>query len=105
MQNLIDNDSKYSMPGSSIFIESSNTSTDVILKVRDQGIGMKREQIKKIFEPFYRVPTGNLHDVKGFGIGLHYVYSILKLMNGKISVKSELGLGSEFTVQFPKKAI
>ena len=105
LQNLIDNASKYSMPGSSIFIESSNTSTDVILKVRDQGIGMKREQIKKIFEPFYRVPTGNLHDVKGFGIGLHYVYSILKLMNGKISVKSELGLGSEFTVQFPKKAI
>lgn len=105
LQNLIDNASKYSIQGSSIFIETSNTSSEVLLKVRDQGIGMKREQIKKIFEPFYRVPTGNLHDVKGFGIGLHYVHSILKIMNGKISVKSESGLGSEFTIQFPKKAI
>lgn len=105
LQNLIDNASKYSMIGSSIFIETSETKTDIFLKVRDQGVGMKREQIKKIFEPFYRVPTGNLHDVKGFGIGLHYVHSILKIMGGKISVKSEVGLGSEFTIQFPKKAL
>jgi len=104
-QNLIDNASKYSMIGSSIFIETIDTKAEVIFKIRDQGVGMKREQIKKIFEPFYRVPTGNLHDVKGFGIGLHYVHSILKIMGGKISVKSEVGLGSEFTIQFPKKAI
>ncbi len=105
IQNLIDNASKYSMIGSTIFIETIDTKSEVVLKVRDQGIGMKREQIKKIFEPFYRVPTGNLHDVKGFGIGLHYVHSILKVMGGKIYVKSEVGLGSEFSVTFPKQAI
>lgn len=105
LQNLIDNASKYSMIGSTIFLETIDTNNEVILKIRDQGIGMKREQIKKIFEPFYRVPTGNLHDVKGFGIGLHYVYSILKIMGGKIHVKSEVGLGSEFSVTFPKQVI
>lgn len=105
LQNLIDNASKYSMIGSTIFLETIETDNAVILKVRDQGIGMKREQIKKIFEPFYRVPTGNLHDVKGFGIGLHYVYSILKIMGGKIHVKSEVGLGSEFSITFPKQVI
>ncbi len=105
LQNLIDNASKYSMIGSSIFIETTDMNTHVVLRIRDQGIGMKREQMKKIFEPFYRVPTGNLHDVKGFGIGLHYVHTILNVMGGKISVKSEVGLGSEFTIQFPKKAI
>lgn len=103
LQNLIDNASKYSMIGSTIFLETIETNNEVILKIRDQGIGMKREQIKKIFEPFYRVPTGNLHDVKGFGIGLHYVYSILKIMGGKIQVKSEVGLGSEFSITFPKQ--
>ncbi len=102
LQNLIDNASKYSTPGSTIFIDTLDTKNEIIIKVRDQGIGMKREQIKKIFEPFYRVPTGNLHDVKGFGIGLHYVHSILKVMNGKIGVKSEIGLGSEFSLTFPK---
>lgn len=105
LQNLIDNASKYSMIGSTIFLETIEANNAVILKVRDQGIGMKREQIKKIFEPFYRVPTGNLHDVKGFGIGLHYVYSILKIMGGKIHVKSEVGLGSEFSITFPKQVI
>lgn len=102
LQNLIDNASKYSGAGSTIFIDTIDTKNEIIIKVRDQGIGMKREQVKKIFEPFYRVPTGNLHDVKGFGIGLHYVYSILKVMHGKISVKSEIGLGSEFSLTFPK---
>ncbi len=103
IQNLVDNASKYSKNDSKIFIETELQAEYVKLKVRDQGIGMKKEQIKKIFEPFYRVPTGNLHDVKGFGIGLHYVYSILKAMGGKITVKSELGLGSEFSILIPKK--
>lgn len=103
IQNLVDNASKYSKNDSKIFIETEVQNNFVKLKVRDQGIGMKKEQIKKIFEPFYRVPTGNLHDVKGFGIGLHYVYSILKAMGGKITVKSELGLGSEFSILIPKQ--
>jgi two-component system phosphate regulon sensor histidine kinase PhoR len=103
VQNLIDNASKYSSADSRIFIETEMQQDFVKLKVKDQGIGMKKDQVKKIFEPFYRVPTGNLHDVKGFGIGLHYVYSILKAMGGKISVKSEMGLGSEFSVLLPKE--
>ena len=103
VQNLIDNASKYSNVNSRIFIETEMQNGFVKLKVRDQGIGMKKDQVKKIFEPFYRVPTGNLHDVKGFGIGLHYVYSILKAMGGKISVKSEMGLGSEFSILLPKE--
>ncbi len=103
VQNLIDNASKYSHLNSRIFIETEMQNGFVKLKVRDQGIGMKKDQVKKIFEPFYRVPTGNLHDVKGFGIGLHYVYSILKAMGGKISVKSEMGLGSEFSILLPKE--
>lgn len=103
VQNLIDNASKYSAEGSKIFIETVVLKEYVQLKVRDQGIGMKKDQVKKIFEPFYRVPTGNLHDVKGFGIGLHYVYSILKEMGGKINVKSETGLGSEFSILLPKQ--
>lgn len=101
IQNLIDNASKYSKEGSTIFVETELYKDSFVLKVKDQGIGMKKDQIRKIFEPFYRVPTGNLHDVKGFGIGLHYVYSILKEMGGKISVRSEIGIGSEFTVNLP----
>ncbi len=103
IHNLIDNASKYSKSDTTIFIETENLKSDLILKIRDQGIGMRKEQVKKIFEPFYRVPTGNLHDVKGFGIGLHYVHSILKLMGGKINVRSEFGLGTEFSVTFENK--
>ena len=103
IHNLIDNASKYSSENTNIFIETENFKNEVVFKVRDQGIGMKKEQVKKIFEPFYRVPTGNIHNVKGFGIGLHYVHSILKLMGGKISVRSEYRLGTEFSVSFENK--
>ncbi len=103
IHNLIDNASKYSKENTTISISTYNTKNELVLSVKDQGIGMKKEQLKKIFEPFYRVPTGNLHDVKGFGIGLHYVYTILKLMSAKIQIQSELGKGSEFSVYFSKK--
>jgi two-component system phosphate regulon sensor histidine kinase PhoR len=69
--------------------------------VSDHGLGMNRDQQKKIFEQFYRIPTGNLHDVKGFGLGLSYVNTMIKKMNGSISVKSEKDKGAEFEIKFP----
>jgi two-component system phosphate regulon sensor histidine kinase PhoR len=68
--------------------------------VADKGIGMTRDQQSRIFEQFYRVPTGNLHDVKGFGLGLSYVNTIVKRLGGVISVRSEKDKGSEFELKF-----
>jgi two-component system phosphate regulon sensor histidine kinase PhoR len=72
----------------------------VVIKVADKGVGMSRDQQTKIFEQFYRIPTGNLHDVKGFGLGLSYVNTVVKRLNGIISVKSEKEKGSEFELKF-----
>jgi two-component system, OmpR family, phosphate regulon sensor histidine kinase PhoR len=99
--NLIDNANKYSGENTTITIETQNNRNGILLMIRDEGIGMGKDQMKKIFEPFYRVPTGNLHNVKGFGLGLHYVHSIIKKLNGTISVKSEPNNGTEFTIYLP----
>ncbi len=98
--NLIDNAIKYSVDTPDITISTLNKNGQVVIRVADKGVGMSRDQQTKIFEQFYRIPTGNLHDVKGFGLGLSYVNTVVKRLNGMISVKSEKEKGSEFELKF-----
>ncbi len=100
LYNLIDNAIKYSPDAPHITISTFNKNGQIVVKVADKGIGMGRDQQAKIFEQFYRIPTGNLHDVKGFGLGLSYVNTIVKRLNGTIAVKSEKDKGSEFELKF-----
>ncbi|MDE6480762.1 MAG: HAMP domain-containing histidine kinase [Muribaculaceae bacterium] len=102
--NLLDNAVKYRNEDVDPELTVSTTDVDdkrLRIRIRDNGIGMKKEDLKKIFEKFYRVHTGNRHDVKGFGLGLAYVHRMVTLFNGTISVESELGKGSEFTIELP----
>ena len=99
--NLIDNAIKYSSSTPEISITTENKGEQILINVADKGIGMSRDQQTKIFEQFYRIPTGNLHDVKGFGLGLSYVNTIVKRLNGVISVRSEKDKGSDFELKFP----
>jgi two-component system phosphate regulon sensor histidine kinase PhoR len=99
--NLVDNAIKYSTGTPEITISTANRGGEIMIKVADKGIGMSRDQQTKIFEQFYRIPTGNLHDVKGFGLGLSYVNTIVKRLNGVISVRSEKDKGSDFELKFP----
>lgn len=99
--NLIDNANKYSEGAPEIMISTRNTSKNLTIEIADQGIGMTKEQSKRIFDQFYRVPTGNLHDVKGFGLGLNYVQDIIKKLNGTIKVNSEKDKGTTFEISLP----
>ncbi|MFD2148480.1 sensor histidine kinase [Mucilaginibacter antarcticus] len=100
LYNLIDNAIKYSDEKPQITISSANKAGQVIIRVADKGIGMSRDQQSKIFEQFYRIPTGNVHNVKGFGLGLSYVNTVVKRLNGTINVRSEKDKGSEFELKF-----
>ncbi len=99
--NLIDNANKYSSEHPMITVMTENHGRHLLIRVKDNGIGMSRDQQSKIFDQFYRIPTGNLHDVKGFGLGLSYVSNIVKRLNGTIRVRSEKDRGSEFEMSFP----
>lgn len=99
--NLLDNAIKYSTDAPFISVSTVNTGTHVRIDVTDRGIGISRENQKRVFERLYRVPTGNVHNVKGFGLGLSYVQAIAEAHGGTVSVQSEVGTGSTFSVILP----
>ncbi len=101
IHNLLDNANKYSPESPDIRVATSNVNGGIQISVEDKGIGMTKEQRKHIFDKFYRVHTGNLHDVKGFGLGLSYVKAMIAAHKGTIEVQSELGEGSSFVVNLP----
>ncbi|PZX58099.1 sensor histidine kinase [Algoriphagus chordae] len=103
LNNLLDNANKYSPENPFIIIEARDDADQVYITIKDEGIGMNKDAQRKIFDKFYRVPTGNVHDVKGFGLGLSYVKTMLEAHKGGIQVSSELGKGSSFTINLPKK--
>jgi two-component system phosphate regulon sensor histidine kinase PhoR len=98
--NLLDNARKYTDKEPEITIETGNKEDEIVIKVKDNGVGIERSQLRMIFDKFYRVPTGNLHNVKGFGLGLFYVDTIIKAHRAKIKVDSRVGEGSTFTLYF-----
>ncbi|MDQ6814832.1 MAG: HAMP domain-containing histidine kinase, partial [Bacteroidota bacterium] len=101
LSNLFDNAIKYSKENLLLRVTTCNTNKHLQIKVQDNGIGMNKETVKRVFEKFYRAHTGNLHNVKGFGLGMSYVKTVIDVHKGRIKVDSTLGKGTCFTVEVP----
>lgn len=100
--NLLDNALKYSLITPEIKVSLKEEASKIILSVKDNGIGIAPEYRKKVFEKFFRVPTGDVHNIKGYGLGLSYVESVVKSHHGTIAIESEPGKGSNFIIILPK---
>jgi len=100
INNLLDNANKYSPVNPDITINTFNNLGKIEISIEDKGIGISRENQNDIFKKFHRLQTGNIHDAKGFGIGLFYVKTMVEQMGGKINIESELNMGSRFTLSF-----
>ena len=98
--NLLDNACKYTKDSPFIEVSTSTEGKKDAVRISDKGLGIPKEHLRMIFDKFFRVPTGNLHDVKGFGLGLFYVKTIVNAHGGEIDVESEMGKGSTFTLTF-----
>ena len=101
--NMIDNSIKYSDIDPQIIVYTKSNSRGVKVGVKDNGLGLSKEAQKMVFTRFYRVSHGNLHNIKGFGLGLSYVKSIVEAHNGSINLRSKLNKGTSIEMFFPKK--
>lgn len=101
LYNLIDNAIKYCGGPPDIVMTTTSSEKHLCIQVKDNGLGIARENHRKVFQKFFRVPTGNVHDVKGFGLGLHYVKSVVSAHKATITLDSDLGKGSIFSIRIP----
>jgi len=101
--NLLDNANKYTPWAPIIQIKTKNIAEGILISIKDNGVGISKSNQKKIFDKLYRVPTGNVHNVKGFGLGLSYVKTVVEKHNGKITIDSELKKGTTFSIYLPLK--
>jgi len=100
--NLLDNALKYSKADPAIQVELKEQGENIIMSIKDNGIGIAAEYKDKLFEKFFRIPAGNTHNAKGYGLGLSYVAHVVQKHKGTIGVESQPGIGSKFIITLPK---